>query len=474
MSKKNSVFKNIIHIAFSQGISLMASIVTSIFLPKILNINSYGFFRIFTLYLGYTALLHFGFIDGILLRFAGTDYESLPKKEVVTYSKFYISMQLIIGMVISLCGLCVSNADYRFILVMMGIDMVVINVTSYYQFLSQATKQFREYALKNLVLSGIKTVFVLALFGLHTLLNWQISYRFYLIFLVISDCLMLVWYLVIYRDLTVGKGESLANLKKPLSSLFKTGILLTIAYQASHLIHMLDRQFVSLLYPVETYAMYAFSYNLVTLISTMVSSIAIVIFPMLKKASEEYIKENYNTILSSVCAIIGLSLVLYYPLVSFIGWFLPEYTASVPYLKIILPGILYTGSISVVMFTFVKILGENFKFFINSLLILGVGFLLNCVAQGIFHSPKAISYASLVTMVIWFIIESCHLKKLLSLSYKKEFFYVLAMTAGFLGIVQFIPQIFLGMGCYLIFFLIVTLSFYPKLPQQGLSFLRKK
>lgn len=474
MTKKNSVLKNIIHIAFSQGISLMASIVTSILLPKILNIEGYGFFRIFTLYLSYTALLHFGFIDGILLRFAGTDYESLPKKEVRTYSRFYIVMQLIIGVVILLSSFFAPDKDYRFIIMMMGVDMVAINITSYYQFLSQATKRFREYAMKNLFLSGVKAVFVLLLFGLHILLHWQISYRVYLVFLVAFDCLMLGWYLLIYHDITLGKGEALSHLKKPLRSLFETGILLTVAYQASHLIHMLDRQFVSLLYPVETYAVYAFSYHLVTLISTMVSSIAIVMFPMLKKSGKEEIQKNYSTILSGVCAIIGGALVLYYPLVAFIGWFLPEYTASIAYLKIILPCILYTGSISVVMFTFVKVLNENFRFFRNSLLILGLGFLLNCVAQWAFHSPKAISYASLVTMAVWFILEGHHLKKLVNLSYIKEFFYVLAVTLGFLGIVQFVPQMLLGMGCYLVFFLAITLSFYPKLPKQALSFLQKK
>ena len=210
------------------------------------------------------------------------------------------------------------------------------------------------------------------------------------------------------------------------------------------------------------------------MISTMVSSIAIVMFPMLKKSGKEELQKNYSTILSGVCAIIGGALVLYYPLVAFIGWFLPEYTASVAYLKIILPCILYTGSISVVMFTFVKVLNENFRFFRNSLLILGLGFLLNCVAQWAFHSPKAISYASLVTMAVWFILEGHHLKKLVNLSYMKEFFYVLAVTLGFLGIVQFVPQMLLGMGCYLVFFLAITLSFYPKLPKQALSFLQKK
>ncbi len=474
MSKNTNVLKNIVHVAFSQGISLVASIVTSILLPKILNVNSYGLFRIFTLYLGYTSLLHFGFVDGVLLRFAGSDYESLQEQQMRTYSRFYIASQLILGAAVCLGGLLITDSDYRFILLMLGIDLVAINLTSYYQFLSQATKRFREYALKNLSLSVFKTVFVLILFVLHTALHLQISYRFYLIFLVMADCLMLFWYLLIYSNITFGKRHPFSYEKQALFDLFKTGIVLTVAYQVSHLIHMLDRQFVSTLYPIETYAMYAFSYNLVTLISTMVSSIAIVMFPMLKKSGKEAIQKNYNTILSGVCAIIGASLVLYYPLVWFIGWFLPEYTGSVVYLKIILPCILYTGAISVVMFTFVKILNENFKFFKNSLLILALGFITNYLAQILFRTPEAISYASLITMAVWFVLEGNHLKKLLNLSYLKEFCYVLAITLAFLGTVSFVPRMLLGMGCYLTVFITVTLVFYPELPKTALSFFRKK
>ncbi len=474
MSKNTNVLKNIVHVAFSQGISLVASIVTSILLPKILNVNSYGLFRIFTLYLGYTSLLHFGFVDGVLLRFAGSDYESLQEQKMRTYSRFYIATQLIIGTAVCLGGLLITNSDYRFILLMLGIDLVAINLTSYYQFLSQATKRFREYALKNLSLSIFKTVFVLILFVLHIALHLQISYRFYLIFLVMADCLMLFWYLLIYSNLTFGKRHPFSYEKQALFDLFKTGIVLTVAYQVSHLIHMLDRQFVSTLYPIETYAMYAFSYNLVTLISTMVSSIAIVMFPMLKKSGKEAIKKNYNTILSGVCAIIGFALVLYYPLVAFIGWFLPEYVGSAAYLKIVLPCILYTGAISVVMFTFVKILNENLRFFKNSLLILGLGFLLNCGAQYFFATPEAISYASLITMAIWFILEGNHLKKLLNLSFGREFFYVLCVTAEFLVIVNLISQPLLGMICYSVAFVGTTLLCFPDFPKKILSFVKNK
>lgn len=474
MSKKINALRNIIHVAFSQGVALFSGIITGLLLPKVLPLHDYGMLKIFTLYVAYTALLHFGFTDGVLLRFAGSNYEDLNKKEQRTYSRFLIFTQILFGGLLAGASFFVQNADYRFILVMLGIDMVALNLTAYYQYLSQATQRFREFSLKNFTFSVAKAALVLILWILEKTVMGEISYQLYLILLVTLDILMMIWYFIIYRDVIFGERLPLKVCKKNITDIFRTGFVMTVAYQVSHLVKMLDRQFVSVLYPSETYAVYAFAYHLITLISTMVASLAIVLFPMLKKTGKESIEKNYNTILSGVCAIIGAALVLYYPLVTFIGWFLPEYVPSVTYLKIVLPNILFTGAISVVMFTFVKILNENLRFFQNSLLILGLGFVMDYLAQMLFHSPAAISYASLTTMAIWFVLEGHHLKKILNLSYFKEFTYVLCVTAGFLILVNLVPQMLLGMICYLAFFALVTSAFFPKIPKQALSFIRKK
>src|SRR5689334_21521786 len=39
--------------------------------PKVLSMEDYGYWRIFGLYAGYAVFLHFGFVDGALLRWAG-------------------------------------------------------------------------------------------------------------------------------------------------------------------------------------------------------------------------------------------------------------------------------------------------------------------------------------------------------------------------------------------------------------------
>lgn len=474
MRKKTDAFHNTLRVAFSQGISLVSGVIASILLPKALTVSNYGMVKIFTLYIAYTALLHFGFTDGILLRFAGQDYDDLNKKEMRVYLSFFLIIELIIGGLLMITGLFLNNPDYRFLLLMLGIDMIAINLTTYYQFISQATKRFREYSLKNLMLSAAKALLVLVLLGLKYTLFPVISYRVYLLCLVTLDVGMLLWYLFLYRDITFGERDKISQYKKQIISLFQTGILVTVAYQVSHLVHMLDRQFVSLLFSIEIYGVYAFSYHLITLISTMVSSLSIVMFPMLKRSQKEVLCSHYETVLSGVSALIGVSLLCYYPLSWFIRWFLPEYTESLQYLKIILPSILFTGTISVVMFTFSKILEENLSFFKNSCIVLVIGFVANLAAYAFFKTPEAISYASLLTLAVWFLLEGIHLKRIINGSYYQAFSYVCLVTVCFLITARLFPKDIYGALSYLICYGALTLLCYRKYLGSWVSFFLKK
>ena len=66
MSKQKGKIKALLYVAFSRGISLLSGVAVGLLLPKVLSVQDYGILKIFTLYVTYTALLHFGFVDGIL------------------------------------------------------------------------------------------------------------------------------------------------------------------------------------------------------------------------------------------------------------------------------------------------------------------------------------------------------------------------------------------------------------------------
>jgi hypothetical protein len=50
--------------------SLAANGALAFVLPRILSMESYGYYRLFLLYGGFAGLLHLGFLDGVLIRWA--------------------------------------------------------------------------------------------------------------------------------------------------------------------------------------------------------------------------------------------------------------------------------------------------------------------------------------------------------------------------------------------------------------------
>jgi len=54
-----------------QILLLVFSLVQSLIIPKYLSTADYGYWQLFLLYTTYTGILHFGFIDGMLVRWAG-------------------------------------------------------------------------------------------------------------------------------------------------------------------------------------------------------------------------------------------------------------------------------------------------------------------------------------------------------------------------------------------------------------------
>lgn len=98
MMQNKSFGKNLFLVAFSRGASLVSSVFAGFLIPKFFSVSDYGFYKVFTLYAVYTALLHFGFVDGILLKLSGKSYNELDFSEMRTYTRFFIAFETCISL----------------------------------------------------------------------------------------------------------------------------------------------------------------------------------------------------------------------------------------------------------------------------------------------------------------------------------------------------------------------------------------
>lgn len=462
--KNSKTVKDFGMVLSSNALILVSNILTGLVIPKLLGVTNYGYYKIFTLYLGYTALLHFGFVDGILLLHGGDDYDQLNRYKFRRNTKIFAILQTIVSCLIIVAALFFMKVIYSFIFVMLGIDTITTNMTSYYQYVSQCTRRFKELSIRKVYQAGLKILCTIIFFLLHMfkVIN-DLSAYIYISCIVAIDVILLLWYVYTYKDITFGKCEKFTNNIGEVVNYFKQGIILTVAFQVANLIFNLDRQFVSILYNTKTYAVYSFAYSLISMATTVIGAVSLVLFPNLKRKEKSRIIDDFSNNMSVIAILVFAAHIGYYPLCVFIKWFLPEYNSSLIYLKIIFPGLAISSCISTIIFTYYKVLDENKRYFIICCIVLALSALSNWVAHLIFHTASAISGASIITLLCWYIIGESYFVKTYHVGWIKNLLYIIIMMIAFYMITFCVSNEIIGTCLYMLFYMIMTFILYKKL-----------
>ena len=457
---KKTIF-NVLKVASSNILNLLSGVLVGLIIPMILNTEDYGYYKTFTLYASYVGLFHFGIEDGIYLIYGGKSFGELEKTKFRFYSLFLIVLESLIAIIIMIGGILFLSPNLKFIFACVAIYLLATNISNYYQFISQITSRFNELSIINTIKSVLIICSVLALYALTKTNFDSVSFKTYTIMYVLANCIITVIYIFIYRKITFGKKIEQNQGKKDIFNFFKVGCPLLVANLCSTLILTIDRQFVNVLFDITTYGVYAFAYSMLSLITTAISAISVVLYPTLKQTNLEVLKKSYAKLVTIILCIVFGSLLIYFPLNIFIHHFLPKYNESLPIFKIIFPGLAVSSAITIIMHNYYKALGINFKFFVKSVIILVLSFIMNLVSFLIFRNTISISIASIITMIIWYIYIESYLIKHYKVSWKSNFIYMILMMISFYGITS-IDNLYISFAIYLAIYLIITFLFFHR------------
>lgn len=453
MRTENKTIQSVFVVVAGNIALLLAKCFLWLIIPKLLGVAEYGYYKTFTLYLTYAMFLHFGFPDGILLIYGGKDYEDINKREFCMYSRFFLIFLGAISLLCVIGGFIVKGVD-KYLFFMLGADAFFINMATYFKFISQAVMRFGELTKRNM-LEAVLQVASVIVFGILSRLHViEANGKMYIMFLVAIDAFILLWYIPKYHDFIFGIREKISWAK--IMNIFRVGILLTMAFQISHLVFVLDRQMVSILFPVTTYSLYSFAYSITNLITATIGAVAVVLFPKLKRLETDRMMMQYPVFISGIAVIVFFLLSCYYPMTFFIRWFLPEYVDSVRYIKIIFPGLAISSCINIVIFTYYKVLKRLKQYLFISLALLGIGFLFNISGYILCQDPAVFSVASILTLLVWYFVSQ---KYMIEGGYKVDFCnyaYVCIMIGWFYFVSYIIKMDYIAMMIYLVGFFLIT------------------
>ena len=66
----------------AQAVSVLVSFVMSLVVPSLVSEYTYAYWQMYMLYVGYVGVLHFGLLDGLVLRYGAYDYGELDKARI--------------------------------------------------------------------------------------------------------------------------------------------------------------------------------------------------------------------------------------------------------------------------------------------------------------------------------------------------------------------------------------------------------
>lgn len=395
MSKKkllNSVF-------FSIGANfstLLVSLILLIMLPKVVGVQGFGYWQLYLLFTTYTALLHFGWVDGVYLKYGGKEYKDLDKR-LLSNQFFVLTVMLFI--LASIASLLIFGSDLNFnkkiIFISVFFSSLFVIPRGFLLMILQATNRIKDYS-KLTMYSSI--IFILMLINLFL---FQVNEFYIFVFtdiLVKFVSLLITMYVCKELFLNIDfncleykklKGEVLENIK--------SGINIAVAYVAGVLVIGIVRQGVEIQAGIIEFSNLSLSLNFVNVILIFINALAVVFFPIIKKSNSIQQKNYYLTFNKLISNFFYVLFLLYYPLLLIIEYLFPDFEKVSTIFYLIFPIVLLEGKNSILNIVYLKSLRKEKIFLIINVILVVLSAILTYI---IILKMNFYNYAPLIIVCI--------------------------------------------------------------------------
>lgn len=372
----NIKFKKFIYdfgyVLTSNIVSFLISLLVVLIIPKIIGVFDYGYWQLYIFYAGYIGFLHFGWNDGVYLRYGGKKYEDLDKSTFSTQFLFLFLFQLVIAFILYIfTTLFIVDTDKSFILTIISFGIVIVNTKALLQLILQITNRIKDYSISMIIDRFLYFVFLVTVLFLG-----ESNYKILIYCDMLAKSFTLIYLVYLCRDLVFNSIQKTKDAFVESWKNISVGIKLMISNIASLLIIGTVRLGVDYLWNIETFGKVSLSLSISNLLLLMINAISIILFPTLRRISKDKYADLYLGIRNIYMFFAFGLLFLYYPINYFLSLWLPDYSISLIYLGILFPICIYEGKMALLINTYFKtlrkektILKVNFTSFLISLLL---------------------------------------------------------------------------------------------------------
>lgn len=443
-SKVSRFIKNFSYTITSNLISLFISTLVILVIPKLIGVEDYGYWQLYLFYINYTGFFHFGWIDGIYLKYGGREYARLNKNDMFSQFWMVVILQILIAGFISLWAcIQVTDLDKWFILNMTALCCIIHIPKTMLSYILQATNRIKEYAMLTMIdriIYCLLIIFLLAI-GLN-------NYKLMIVADLVGRACALLYAAYCCKDIVLGKVKSLKVDVKEIWDNINVGSKLMFSNVASMFILGIVRLGIENTWDVTTFGQISLTMSICNMMMIFINAVGIIIFPMLRRMDEEKLPEAYATLRTIlVVPMLGI-LVLYYPISRVLSLWLPQYVDGLTYMALLFPMCVYEGKMALLINTYLKTLRkEKNMLFINI-----ASVCLSIVTTGIIIVWKqnlTLAVLSIVGLLAFrATVAETVLSKILEVEVKKDIILEFIMTIIFIATGWFFDE-WIGASVYL-------------------------
>lgn len=420
--------KDLSYSLVSNLISLVVSILVVIIVPKLIGVEEYGYWQLYLFYIAYVGILHFGWNDGIYLRYGGEDYKLLDKSLFFSQFQMLTMMQIAIAIIISIATiLFVSDPNRIFILLMVALSLIITNIRWMLIYTLQATNRIKEYAQITIIgrILYISIIIICLLSGIR-------DYKMMILADIVGRFISLTYATYCCRDIVFKKMSTFYFSFTETIENISVGAKLMFANIASLLIIGVIRFGIERSWDVSMFGKVSLTLSVSNMMMIFINAIGIIMFPILRRTNNKNLPNIYATMRDSLMVILLGMMITYYPLKEILSAWLPSYAESLKYMALLFPMFIYEGKMALLINTYLKTLRKESLMLKINLLSLGLSFITSIVFIIVYRDINLLIVSIVFLLGFRSILSELLLARILHISVYKDILLEVFLTIVFI------------------------------------------
>jgi O-antigen/teichoic acid export membrane protein len=425
--EKKKFLKSLLYAFFAQGVSYLTSALISLVVPKLLGVEKFGYWQLFLLYASYAGLADLGLSEGIYLIYGGKHRDEIDCRSVSGQFRIYAFVEIVFSILLLAIAYVLDIPNRSFVIACTGVYLLIVNLSSYMYYLLQAINETQRYSMAIIV---SKLTFIVALVPL--LLLQVKEFEPYLVFYVIAQGTSLVYCIHFCKDLIFEESGDLREELRDAAASIRIGYKLLIANLTSTLVMGIARMMVDSAWGIETFGQLSLAFTLCNFFLQCVYQFSMVLFPALRRLSEEKLGGFYQAAQTVLNALLPFIFVAYFPVALFINFWLPAYDSVTLYFSMMIPVCIFDGRMDILGNTFLKVIRkERLLMEINIITVL-IGTAALALAAFVFHDLDFVIWSLVLVITFRCIFTETYISKQLSIITSPSAWTSLVVTLIFL------------------------------------------